>query len=561
MRRGHADGESASPSSNLPRRAEEEPRESEAKFRQLAESLPQLVWTCRGDGPCDYLSPQWVEYTGIPEAEQLGFGWLNQLHPDDRERTIAAWNVAVESNKPFDVEFRIRRKDGIYRWFKTRAVAVRDGEGRIVKWFGTNTDIDDQRRAAEELQRHREHLEEMVAERTAALRESEAKYRALVEQGPSITYTAALDEASSTLYISPQIECILGYTRAEYSADPDAWRKMVHPDDLERVTADVVKIHQTGEPFSAEYRMIAKDGRIVWIRDQGALVRDAAGKPLFLQGVMYDITELKTAENELRKLSKELEQRVKDRTAQLEAANKELDAFSYSVSHDLRAPLRAIDGFSHAVLEACSSKLDEEHAQNLRRVRAAAQKMSRLIEDLLSLARLTQQAMRRAPVDLSRVARSIADELKQREPGRNVDFVIADGVTAEGDADLLEIVMQNLLENAWKFTSKKGQAKIEFGCLSISDFRLQIADVKNHPLQSAISNLTSQIYFVRDDGVGFDPAYAGKLFGTFQRLHSEAEFPGTGIGLATVERIIHRHGGRTWAEGEVGKGATFYFTL
>lgn len=246
------------------------------------------------------------------------------------------------------------------------------------------------------------------------------------------------------------------------------------------------------------------------------------------------------AEEEVRRLNADLERRVRERTQELEAANKEMEAFAYSVSHDLRAPLRAIDGFSQALLEDYRDKVDAEGQDYLRRVRAASQRMAKLIDDLLHLSRLSRAPMNRQSVDLSVLAERVVSELRTVEPFRGVEVLIAPGVMAEGDPGLLEVVLKNLLSNAWKFTGKTSHARIEFG-------------VTDHDGRPA--------FFVRDNGAGFDMAYADRLFGAFQRLHSEDEFPGTGIGLATVQRIIRRHGGRVWAEGAVGKGATFYFVL
>lgn len=228
---------------------------------------------------------------------------------------------------------------------------------------------------------------------------------------------------------------------------------------------------------------------------------------------------------------------------ELEATNRELEAFSYSVSHDLRAPLRSIDGFSQILLEDYTDVLDEEGANYLGRVRAASQRMGQLIDDLLVLSRMTRTSLRREIVDLSALAQSVADELRERDPNREVEFSIAGGLSGSGDARLLRVTLENLLGNAWKFTSGKEGARIEFGAM-------QREGSPGFPA-----------YFVRDNGAGFDMAYAGKLFGAFQRLHSPEEFEGTGIGLATVQRVIRRHGGAVWAEGEVGRGATFYFTL
>lgn len=240
-----------------------------------------------------------------------------------------------------------------------------------------------------------------------------------------------------------------------------------------------------------------------------------------------------------REMAREIAERKKAEEA-LEVANKELEAFSYSVSHDLRAPLRSIDGFSQALLEDYTERLDEQGRDYLHRVRAASQRMAQLIDDMLKLSRVTRAELSREEVDLSALAQEIAVELRRAQPGREVEFTVASGLRVHGDPKLLRIVIENLLGNAWKFTGKRSGARIEFG--------MTHRDGK-------------PAYFVRDNGVGFDMAYAGKLFGAFQRLHDSREFPGTGIGLATVQRVIHKHGGRVWAEGEVEKGATFYFTL
>jgi len=235
-----------------------------------------------------------------------------------------------------------------------------------------------------------------------------------------------------------------------------------------------------------------------------------------------------------------LERRVLERTLELEAANEELEAFSYSVSHDLRAPLRALDGFSLALLEDNGEQLDDTGKDHLTRVRAAAQRMGQLIDDLLMLSRVSRREMVREKVDLSALARDILADLREAQPERVVDADVADDLVASGDPALLRIVLQNLLMNAWKFTSRRPEAHIEVG-------------VERHDAGAA--------YFVRDDGAGFDATYVDKLFTPFQRLHVAEEFPGTGIGLATVARIVRRHGGSVSAEGAVDCGATFYFTL
>jgi signal transduction histidine kinase len=259
-----------------------------------------------------------------------------------------------------------------------------------------------------------------------------------------------------------------------------------------------------------------------------------------VESLEREIQERKAAEAEVRRLNQQLAIRVDDRSRQLEISNQELESFSYSVSHDLRAPLRSIDGFSRILLTSCPSKLDDEERALFQRILAATGRMNELIDDLLNLARVTRTAMHTGPVGLSSVATRIAEDLRRDHPETGTEFIIEPGIDAIGDAGLIEIVMRNLLENAWKFSSQTASPCVEFGGTSISGER---------------------VLFVRDNGAGFDPAYKSKLFTPFQRLHRQEEFPGTGIGLATVSRIIHRHGGWISAESQLGKGATFFFTL
>jgi len=278
---------------------------------------------------------------------------------------------------------------------------------------------------------------------------------------------------------------------------------------------------------------VRKDGSRFWANTVLTPIHDEAGRRWGFAKITRDLTERKRAEEEIARLNADLERRVRERTGELEAANAEMEAFSYSVSHDLRAPLRAIDGFSQALTEDCTPQAGPA-ADYLRRIRAATRKMAELIDGLLDLSRVSRAEMR------SQMARQSAESLQRSEPERRVQWVIADGLTPRGDPRLLRAVVDNLFGNAWKFTGGKGAARIEVGVTDNGD---------------------GPAYFVADDGAGFDMAYADKLFGAFQRLHSEREFEGTGIGLATVRRVIHRHGGRIWAEAGAGRGATFFFTL
>jgi PAS domain S-box-containing protein len=386
-------------------------------------------------------------------------------------------------------------------------------------------------RALQEREERRQH-----AHAEQARRESEHRYRTLAEVSPVGIFHA--DAQGRFLYVNERW-CELAGLSAE-EARGDGWLRTVHLDDRERVLAEWRRAVTEQQPFRSEHRLQHPNGVTVWVFGQLVAERGSAGEVLGYVGTITNITDRKRAEEQIRQLNAELERRVKERTKQLEAANKELETFGYSVSHDLRAPLRGIEGFSQALLEDYANQLDPRATDYVQRMRAAAQRMEQLINDLLSLSRVTCSEMHWQPVDLSALARTVAAELQKTQPVRRVEFVIADDVVAPGDTGLLRVALENLLGNAWKYTRYRAEARIEFG-MSVEDGQ--------------------SVYFVRDNGAGFDMARAGKLFGAFQRLHGASEFEGTGIGLATVQRIIQRHGGRIWAEAAVEHGATFCFTL
>ena len=330
---------------------------------------------------------------------------------------------------------------------------------------------------------------------------------------------------------------------------------ILKPAELEPFLARIQEVlakHRHGG--LSETRRVVAEEKVLLKEYSEILVRKLESKAVQLEQanrqLHAEIIERRRAEEAIRQINEQLDQRVRDRTAELEAANQELTSFSYSVSHDLRAPLRSIDGFSKLIEDQCGAQLDETCRGHFARVRAAARSMGGLIDDLLKLAKITRIEMQRVPVDMSALARKIADDLQRLDPARQARWEIADGLGTDGDPQLIRVALENLLGNAWKFTGKRPDARIEFGKMS-----------GEPSLVSPAIDSGAPVYFVSDNGAGFDMAYAKKLFVAFQRLHGEAEFEGTGIGLATVQRILHRHGGRIWAEAEVEKGATFYFTV
>jgi PAS domain S-box-containing protein len=373
------------------------------------------------------------------------------------------------------------------------------------------------------MQELNDELEQRVIKRTAQLQESEEKFSKAFLASPAAVSIASLPEGRY-INVNEALAKLTGYSKEGLLGHTSAELGLVDATAREKI---MDAIHTQGFAHNVEIQIHTKSKQVADVLTSIEQM-ELGGQPCLLS-VNFDITDRKRSEVELQKAKLELE-----------AANKELEAFSYSVSHDLRAPLRSIDGYSQALLEDYGELLPVEGHNFLKRVRSSTRHMAELIDDLLKLSQVTRSHIQEVPVDLTRLAESILAELQRTNPERKVRFRVAPDLYARGDLHLLRIVLENLLNNAWKYTSKQEQAEIEFGS-------------KQEAGQT--------IYFVRDNGAGFDMTYADKLFGAFQRLHTTTEFPGTGIGLATVQRIIHKHGGRIWAESIVGQGATFYFTL
>ncbi len=377
------------------------------------------------------------------------------------------------------------------------------------------------------------------AELFSQLSQSETRKVSILES--SLDAVITIDAEGKVLEWNPAAERTFGYSAKE-AVGQELAKLIIPPQYRDKHRQGMKHYFETGEGAilgkQVEMQGLHKDGSEFQI--ELGIVPIVLQDTTLFTGFARDITERKRAQQEINQLTEDLEQRVEERTHQLEAVNKELEAFSYSVSHDLRAPLRSMDGFSKALLVHYSDKLDEQGKQYLNWIREGSQEMARLIDDLLKLSRVTRSELNFKQVSLSNLAREIMAEYQKQQPDRKADIDIQDNQIVEGDEPLLRIMMQNFLDNAWKFTSKNEITKIEFGATE--------KDGQN-------------VFYIRDNGAGFDMRYVNKLFTPFQRLHKGEDFPGTGIGLATIKRIILRHGGKVWAEGEEGKGATFYFTI
>ena len=497
-------------------------RASEERWKFALEGAGDGVWDWNALTNKVAFSQRWKEQLGYTEAD-IGDDleeWSKRVHPEDMAQVMADLQPHLDGKSPTYVnEHRMLCKDGSWKWILDRGMVVRRAaDGKALRVIGTHSDISERRRADD------------------VLRESESKYRRLIESAPDIVYV--FSSRRGGIFYSPRVEAVLGYKSDEFYARPFLWSESIHPDDVDAVKRAVASA-KGGKSFAVEYRIKDARGAWHWFLDRSTEVHSANGE-LLIEGLVTDITERKQIEDRNRQISVELEQLVAQRTHELQVANRELESFSYSVSHDLRAPLRAIEGFSSLLESEYATQLDERAKDYCRRVRGGATRMALLIDDMLSLSGISRQEMHHGQVNLSALAQETADELQLAEPERRVEWVIAPQISAEGDSSLMRIALQNLMSNAWKYSSKREIARIEFG----------VGQWNGRPA-----------FFVRDNGEGFDMVYADKLFGAFQRLHSREEFPGTGIGLATVARIIRRHGGTVGAEGKVHEGATFYFTL
>jgi len=500
------------------KRAEAALRASEEKFAKAFHASPMLITLSTvAEGRYIEANESFLRAVGRAREEVIGHTsaeialWND---PDDRQRAMESMRKSGHL-RGFEAQLCGRSGERIDCEIWAEPIAI--GNQECVIWVGN--DISAHKRSEQ------------------ALRESEERFRDLAElssdwfweQDADLRFTAMSEQLYSKTKLSPA--STIGKLRWELpiiGMSEDQWR--AHRETLARreAFADLV------------YALVNDHGEIRWFSICGKPFFGAAGEFCGYRGTGQDITERKRAEEEIQRLNEGLEQKVKERTRELERSNEELAAFSYSVAHDLRTPLRGINGFSAILAGAYADKLDATAQDFLRRIRAATVRMGEVMDDLLALAHAGRAELRRQEVDLSELAQAVAAGLQAAEPARRVEFAIAPGLVADADAGLMRIALDNLLGNAWKFTARREQARIEFYAALVEG---------------------SPAYCVRDNGVGFDPAFAGKLFEQFQRLHTDKDYEGTGVGLAIVSRVIRRHGGRIWAEGEPGEGAAFFFTL
>jgi PAS domain S-box-containing protein len=498
--------------------AEDRLRESEERLRAIIAAEPECVKIIAADGTLLDMNPAGLRMLEAGSLEEVKRRPLTSYVAPAYQDAFARLHQRVMRGESGTLEFEAVGLAKSRRWLETHAVPLRDASGNIYALLGVTRDVTENRKAQEALASERNLLRAIIDNLPDHIHVKDRDLRIMLANEAWIKARAA-----GRRELGMTVHDLLSHERA----------LMVDAEDRAVMESGRASVPRETVREDPQY------GKRVFLTTKTPL-RNPAGHAIGTVAISRDITDLRRRALEVEKLNAALEARVAERTAELTAANQELESFAYSVSHDRRAPLRYIEGLAAALQQDYAKRLDATGRDYLERVRAAALRMGYLIEDLLRLSQVTRMELHKSEVDLSALAGEIAEELQREHPGRKVTFRISPGLRARGDRGLLRSALANLIQNAWKFTGTSRTATIEFGA------RRQDG---------------ASVYFVRDDGAGFDMAQAGRLFGAFQRLHAERDFPGTGIGLATVRRVMRRHGGDAWAESEVGKGATFFFTL
>lgn len=521
-------------------------------FAQALGEVPAVrsCHVCLGDPPGPGQSPECIECHKTLTAEKEGIGLpLHFMCPlvqkqGDRvirvgtaEHTFGFFVFHIESAEVFDpyLPFLSNLAGYVGLSLETRL------QRKLIEKARDDLDVRVQERTAE-LQAANALLAEEIHERRIAQDElHQTNERFMLAATAANLGVWDWDLQNNHLVWDDRMYSLYGIQRRDFENPYDAWLNGLHPED-HSISEHVAELASGGDrSYEAEFRILWPDGSLHYLKSYAEIVRDETGRAFRMTGVNFDVTSARVAENEIYRLNQELERRVRERTAELELANRELEAFAYSVSHDLRAPLRHIDGFVGLLAKRIGDSLDDQGRHYLDTISAAARRMGTLIDDLLSFSRMGRSELTRTDVDTLELVQSIIKDFEPEAQGRIIEWKIADLPFLWGDRAMLHVVFTNLIANALKFTRPMERAIIEIGCQS------------NRPPEV--------ILFVRDNGVGFDMRYADKLFGVFQRLHSAEEFEGTGIGLANVRRVILRHGGRVWAESTPGQGSTFFLAL
>jgi len=493
-------------------------RESEERYRGVVESQSEFITRFRPDGTITFANEAYCRYFGLPDCDITGKKFIPTIPEEEKRRLDEGFRNLTPENPELSIEHRIILPNGEPRWQRWNDRAIFSPDGNVIEYQSIGRDITEQRQIEKDLI------------------ESERRFRDLATLLPQVIFEVDLN--GRITYVNESAYQIFGYTPGELEKGITIFQIIV-PEEHEQALINLEESIEGKKTEGAEYNMVRKDGSTL-----NAMVYSSPiiqeGAIAGIRGILVDITQLKKVEDDIRRLNEELEMRVTERTRDLESANRELDSFSYSVSHDLRAPLRAIDGYSMILLQEHGKDLPREIASFLEKIRENTRRMSILIDDLLNFSRMSRLPLNRFLVDPTSIVKEAYEEFRLETTGRQIDLVIKEMPTCSADPALLNHVYTNLLSNALKFTRGRDVARIEVG--------------------SCVKDKTT-VYYVKDNGIGFDMKYANKLFRVFQRIHDDPSIEGTGVGLAIVERIIHRHGGRVWAESVPGEGTTFFFTL